>query len=99
VVLFGECLPEEAVEALERVVRDEPRDLVVAVGTTGVFPYIQYPVDVAREEGVPTFEINPDVGEMTRHVEYRIAERAAVAMERLWTLAHGAADPAHGEGA
>lgn len=49
-VLFGEMLPEEAVSLLQTRAT-VGRDLVIAVGTTAVFPYISGPVIMAREMG------------------------------------------------
>lgn len=82
VVLFGELLPEEAVERLYAVL-DEGVDLVLTIGTTSVFPYIAGPVVAAAREGLPTVEINPDESEVSAFVRYRLRERAAVALPAL----------------
>jgi NAD-dependent deacetylase len=84
VVMFGEALPVEAVRALSEVVFKHPPDLVIVIGTTAVFPYIELPVREARERQVPTFEINPYPSAISDLVDGRVPERAACALERLW---------------
>ncbi|MGH8631478.1 MAG: Sir2 family NAD-dependent protein deacetylase, partial [Burkholderiales bacterium] len=82
VVLFGEMLPEDALERLYAVL-DEGVDLVMSIGTTSVFPYIAGPVVQAAQAGIPTVEVNPDESEVSPLVRYRLRERAAVALPRL----------------
>ena len=84
VVMFGEALPVEAVRALSEVVFQHPPDLVIVIGTTAVFPYIELPVREARERQVPTFEINPHPSAISDLVDGRVSERAARALDRLW---------------
>lgn len=84
VVLFGEALPARALGKLETVLTEEPRDLVLLIGTTGLFPYIGLPVQIAREQGVPTVEINPDQTALSHQVDYRLRYRAAEALAALW---------------
>jgi NAD-dependent deacetylase len=83
VVLFGEMLPMAAVQQMAELAGMR-WDLVIVVGTTGVFPYIAEPVMRASAAGVPTVEINPARTELSELVEYRIEGRAAAALERLW---------------
>jgi NAD-dependent deacetylase len=82
--MFGEALPEAGVRMLEQVVFERPRDLVVVIGTTGVFPYVQLPVVNAVENNVPTIEINPTPSVLSELVTHYFPERAAVALECLW---------------
>lgn len=82
VVLFGELLPEDALDRLYAVL-DQGVDLVLSIGTTSVFPYIAGPVLQAAQAGIPTVEINPDESEVSAFVRYRLRERAAVALPRL----------------
>jgi NAD-dependent deacetylase len=84
VVLFGEMLPDAALNRLYAAM-DEGLDAVIAVGTTAVFPYIAGPVVKAAQLGVPTIEINPGDSEISPVVRYRFRERAAVALPRLVT--------------
>lgn len=57
VVLFGEMLPEGALEAGARAV--ESADLVLVVGTSGmVYPAALLP-ELAVQAGIPVVEINP----------------------------------------
>ena len=87
VVLFGEALPEPALQQLERTLT-QGVDAVISIGTTAVFPYIAAPVLNAARIGVPTIEINPGTSEISEIVKYRIPERAAqvlpVLLEHLW---------------
>lgn len=86
VVLFGEPLPDQAVEGLQSTL-NEGVDLVMTIGTTSVFPYIAGPVVHASRIGVPTIEINPGESEVSSVVDLRIAERAALVLPRLQALA------------
>ncbi len=85
VVLFGEMLPETA---LNRLYDELARgfDMVFAIGTTAVFPYIAEPVLRAVRAGVPTVEINPARTRLSDLVRYYIPERAAVALPELSRL-------------
>jgi NAD-dependent deacetylase len=85
VVLFGERLPAKAVQGLVALA-DMPLDLVIAIGTSGSFPYILRPVIEAGYLGVPTVEINPDESHMSHLVTYQVRLGAAEAMDRIWTL-------------
>jgi NAD-dependent deacetylase len=85
VVLFEEALPEECVTAM-RGLADSAWDLVVAVGTSAVFPYIAGPVLHAKAARVPTVEVNPGWTELSAHVDHRIVEAAAAAFGKLWDL-------------
>ncbi len=84
VVLFGEMLPEAAIERL----RDEVAqgfDLVIVIGTTAVFPYIQAPVLLAARGGRTTVEINPGDTMLSEIVTHRLRIGAADAMRHIWT--------------
>lgn len=83
VVLFGELLPEPAVERLYQEL-EQGFDMVFSIGTTSVFPYIAGPVIEARRLGVPTVEINPGETEVSRLVDYKLAAGAAASLERIW---------------
>ncbi len=82
VVLFGEMLPEAA---LNRMYKELERgfDMVFVIGTTAVFSYIAEPVLRAVRAGVPTIEINPARTRLSDLVQYYIPERAAVALPEL----------------
>lgn len=82
VVLFGEMLPEDALSHLRREL--EMVDIVISVGTSGLFPYIQEPVIAARAYGVPTVEINPGETVLSSAVDYRLALGAAEALDEIW---------------
>jgi NAD-dependent deacetylase len=89
VVLFGESLPIEKMLRL-REQRRRGFDAVFSVGTTSVFPYIAAPVWEAREEGVPTIEVNPGTTEVSGVVDHRIQASAAVALDMLFGLLYPA---------
>lgn len=82
VVLFGEVLPRDAVETLQREL-EIGFDVVFSLGTTSVFPYIAAPVTIAKRKGVPTIEINPGHSSVSDVADIRLAARAAVAMEAI----------------
>ncbi len=96
-VLFGEPLPEAAVRMLEQVVFERPRDLVVVIGTTGVFPYIQLPVVNAVENDVPTIEINPAPSVLSELVTHYLPARASVALAHLWPTPSPPLTPLRGQ--
>ncbi|AUM11446.1 NAD-dependent deacylase [Ketobacter alkanivorans] len=83
VVLFGEMLPEPAVEVLHREMM-RGFDLVFSVGTTSVFPYISQPVFEARKWNAKVIEINPGITEVSPFVHYKLPMRAVEAMEAIW---------------
>ncbi len=84
VVLFGEALPEEGLQQLQEVLYGRPRDLVIAIGTTGQFPYIELPLELAQFNQVPTVEINPDRSHLSHLVDLHLEERAAPALDAIW---------------
>lgn len=83
VVLFEEFLPNEALSLLRREL-GTGFGIVFSIGTSSVFPYIQEPVVAARRIGVPTVEINPSETSLSHQVDYRLAMRAATAMDEIW---------------
>ncbi len=82
VVLFNEMLPEPAVETLHGIMAAGPQ-LVISVGTSSAFPYIAAPMWQAREQGVPSLEINPDITPVSDLARYRWPLRAAEALPAL----------------
>jgi NAD-dependent deacetylase len=85
VVLFGERLPDKAVAGLVAL-SNMNLDLVIAIGTSGSFPYILRPIVEAGDLGATTVEINPDETNISELVTYRLRLRAAEAMEKIWGL-------------
>ncbi len=82
VVLFGECLPREAMERFYDEL-EQGFDLVFSVGTTSVFPYIAEPVVWAARTGIPTVEINPGQTTVSDYVGYKLPLGAASALAAL----------------
>ena len=83
VVLFGEALPDEAVERLDEALL-QGFDMVFVIGTTAVFPYVVEPVVRAIRAGIPTVEINPHQTQLSPHVDYYIPRGAAEAMSAIY---------------
>ncbi|MGH9318413.1 MAG: SIR2 family NAD-dependent protein deacylase [Vicinamibacteria bacterium] len=84
VVLFGELLPLNKVETMERELRSG-FDVVFSIGTTSVFPYIARPVIEARLRRKATIEINPGETLLSDEVDVKLPMRAAEALPALWT--------------
>lgn len=82
VVLFGEALPEAAMDRFLDAL-DEGFDMVFTIGTSGVFPYIAEPVLWAAEAGIPTIEINPVATRLSAVVDYHLPLGAAEAMTAI----------------
>ena len=82
VVLFGEMLPEGAINRLhDELARGF--DMVFVIGTTAVFPYIAEPVLRAVRGGIPTVEINPARTRLSDLVRYYLPQRAAKALPMI----------------
>jgi NAD-dependent deacetylase len=84
VVLFGEALPDDRMRELKNQLR-EGFDLVFSVGTTSVFPYISFPVELAVQREKPSVEINPDTTQVSDLVTCRLALGASTALDAIWT--------------
>jgi NAD-dependent deacetylase len=83
VVLFGEALRDDRMRELKHQLRTG-FDMVFSIGTTSVFPYIAYPVELAVQRDKPSVEINPDTTRMSALVTYRLALGAAQALDAIW---------------
>jgi NAD-dependent deacetylase len=84
VVLFGEALPADRMRELRHQLR-QGFDMVFSVGTTSVFPYIAFPVELAVQRGKPSVEINPGTTRVSDLVTYRLAVGAAAALDAIWS--------------
>lgn len=82
VVLFGEALPEDAMDRFMDAL-EEGFDMVFTIGTSGVFPYIAEPVLWCAQAGIPTVEINPIQTRISQHVDYHLPLGAAEAMAAI----------------
>ncbi|MGE5471344.1 MAG: NAD-dependent deacylase [Bacteroidota bacterium] len=82
VVLFGEALPEAAMDRFLDTL-DAGVDMVFAIGTSGVFPYIAEPVVWAAQNGIATVEINPQTTRLSGVVDCHLPLGAAAAMAAL----------------
>lgn len=83
VVLFGESLPEAKMSALLAEL-SRGFDMVISVGTSGVFPYIRLPMIRAKVYGWPSVDINPISNPMTAYARDHLPLRAGEACEALW---------------
>ncbi len=88
VVLFGEWLPERALEAYQQQLA-LGFDVIVSIGTTSVFPYIAGPVVLGAQRGAVTVEINPGDTEVSELVRWRLRTGAAEALTALESLVVG----------
>ena len=83
VVFFGEMLPEDKLEILDRELR-LGFDIYFSIGTSSLFPYIRGPIVAASRSGRPTIEINPEDTEVSRLVDIKLRMGAADALEAIW---------------
>lgn len=83
VVLFGEMLPPAKTECLQ-VELTTGFDIVFSVGTSSLFHYIMWPVQVAKNQGKFTIEINPSETSVSQLVDVRIPLGASAALSAIW---------------
>ena len=84
VVFFGEMLPADKLQILSLQLQ-KGFDIYFAVGTTGVFPYIQQPFFYAKSIGRPTVEINPAETEISGIMDIKLRMNAKDALEAIWS--------------
>ena len=84
VVFFGEILPQAKLDRLYDELNNG-FDYVFTVGTTSVFSYIAYPVELAKRQGHPTVEINPGKTAVSHLVDIKLRLRASDGLNLLWT--------------
>lgn len=81
IVLFGEMLPEGALEEAERAVMS--CDVFLTIGTSAVvYPAAGY-IELAISRGVPTVEINPDETPMTGSVTHALRGPSGIVLTEL----------------
>lgn len=83
VVLFEELLPARPLAKVRREFHERPPDLVLVVGTTGLFPYISAPVTLARAAGRLTVEVNPERTAVSDEVEFALRGEAGAWVPEL----------------
>lgn len=88
VVLYGESLPPNVLDAFEREQR-QGFDLVFSVGTTSLFFYVIEPVVAAARRGVPVVEINPEQTPISDLADFRFSDPAGQTLQRLAQAAIG----------
>jgi NAD-dependent deacetylase len=75
-VLFGELLPTDKIERIYDEFHHHRPDLVLVAGTSAMFPYISQPVELAREAGKLTVEINPEPTLLSDRVDFTLRGNA-----------------------
>ena len=84
IVLFEEMLPRNVLNAFDAEFQDGTGfDMVFAVGTSAMFPYITGPVLEAARKGKTTVDINPVDDDLSQRVTYHLPLRAAEAFTLL----------------
>ena len=83
VVLYGEMLPENALNKLVNEL-NSGFDLIIVIGTSCSFPYIYQPVMQAARHNIPTVEINPEQNTtISSVVKYHLQLGAQAAFEEI----------------
>ncbi len=90
VVWFGEAIPEAALEAACRAAAD--CDLFLSIGTSSLVYPAAGLVDVAREAGAVTVEINPQPTGGTAAFDFVIAGPSGVVLPKLLESVYGPDD-------
>ncbi len=65
VVWFGECIDPTVFDRVENFLQGTPPDVALAIGTTGMFPYIQRWAHIARGLGALLCEVNPEPSDLS----------------------------------
>lgn len=89
VVLFEEALDERDLAAVRQGFLQRIPDVVVAAGTTALFPYIAETVRMAAAHGRVTVEVNPARTELSGLVSYGLRGGAEVLLPELVAAAFG----------
>ncbi len=82
VVLFGEMLPDAAIQRYD-IELTRGFDVFFSVGTTAGFPYIFEPIAAASRRGITTVEINPDQTPLSNFVAHRFDSGARTTLEAI----------------
>lgn len=84
VVLFEENLPLDEIEEFQYEFNGgRGFDLVFAVGTSAMFPYIYGPFLMAASLGIPTIDINPAESELSQAARIHLPMTAAEALTEI----------------
>jgi NAD-dependent deacetylase len=84
IVMFEEMLPRQVLLQFEAEFDGgNGFDMVYAIGTSALFPYISSPVQMAIHCGKTTVEINPVAGELSQRVSYHLPLGAVEALTQL----------------
>ncbi|PIE89244.1 MAG: NAD-dependent protein deacylase [Acidobacteria bacterium] len=79
IVLFGEMLALNNLSMLQQQL-SLGFDMVFSIGTSSLFPYITQPVQLARQQGIPTVEINPRETDLSRVFTHKLRCSAVEAL-------------------
>jgi NAD-dependent protein deacetylase/lipoamidase len=83
VVLFDEMLSLPKLKRLQAA-QAQPFDVVFSIGTSGLFPYIVAPLLLAKAQGRPTIEINPQETDISALADLRFRTTASAALGAIW---------------
>ena len=82
VVLFGEMLPFDKIDRLNEEL-GKGFDVIIAVGTTALFPYIADPIYNTAQSDTLTVEINPGTTDLSDVVDIPLKMRADEALDEI----------------
>ncbi len=83
--LFGEALPTDPFTRLELEL-EQGFDIVFAIGTPTMFPYLARPILLARAAGIPTVEVGSQQSEISELVDFRFKASAESVMGAIWDV-------------
>ncbi len=83
VVWFGEQLPWDQVQRVQKFLDAGACDVVIVAGTTATFGYIVEWALQARRDGGELIEVNPDETPLSRFATRLVREPAAIALPRI----------------
>ncbi len=83
VVWFGEYLPPEPIERTERFFTEAPPEIVLVVGTSALFPYIQNWAYHGRHSGGLLVEVSPEPTPISEIADVILQGKAGEILPRL----------------
>lgn len=86
VVLFEERLPMDKLARIERELLRNPPEILIAVGTSALFSYVNAPFLQAHAAGSLTVEVNPEPTALTPFARLVFREPAELLLPRLFAL-------------
>lgn len=84
VVLFGEMIPQRKTDHLYSELK-HGFDIVFSIGTSSLFQYISWPIEIAKDDDKHTVEINPSETSLSSIVDVHLPLGASVALDAIWS--------------